>query len=116
MNPSTVTYCLSGRQRKELLERGRPLSIAIPAPDTEDYDALAFAGAALPDVEDGWFAREEKDVAVIVDPIARKGVGLQAAVGEILHANDPAFARWRVSLLAVVAAALGCRVRNLTPE
>jgi len=52
-NDIMATYRLSNRQQKELLIRGQQLTIAVPAPDTDDADfERAFAERSLPEVSE----------------------------------------------------------------
>jgi len=63
-----ATYRLSARQRKELIERGTCLHLAIPAPPRRDYDPLAFARLALPEVKGLIVSAEEREVSVRPQP------------------------------------------------
>ena len=45
-------FRLSNRQSKELLVRGQQLYIALPVPLDESLDAMAYARAMLPEVEE----------------------------------------------------------------
>ncbi len=96
-----VSYALSSRQRKELLDRGRPLSIAIPAPDEEGYDETAFVLAALPEIERGWIVDTE-ETHVSVDPRQKlEGEGLGAMVGRLVK-RDEEQTLWHLQVLCVV--------------
>lgn len=90
---------LSNAQRKELLVRGRPLRIALPAPDAEDYDPRAFALRALPEIEPGWTVRAEERT-LPVDPRVRSA-GVSQWLGTPLAEQDCA-TRWHVLVVCVV--------------
>lgn len=94
-----VTYALSNRQRKELLERARPISIAIPAPDAEDYDVTDFVVRALPEIERAWIVQAE-EVPIPVNPLIRPD-GLAAKLGSIVR-NEDRDTTWHILVVCVV--------------
>ncbi|HVC93587.1 MAG TPA: hypothetical protein VND64_07850 [Pirellulales bacterium] len=94
-----VTYRLSGRQRKELLARGTSLFVAIPAPADRDYDPLAFARAALPEVRELVVSAEEREISV--QPLDRGDAGLASILGGIVQGDRGH--DWTVQVAVVIA-------------
>lgn len=81
-----TTFSLSNRQRKELLERGRPLRIAVPAPD-EEIQPRKWILRALPEIEAAWIVSVD-EVTLPVDPYNRSpDCPLSALLGNLQHLN-----------------------------
>jgi len=96
-----ATYRLSARQRKELLERGTCLHLAIPAPPRRDYDPLAFARLALPEVKGLIVSAEEREVSV--RPLNRTASGVGSLLGEIVQSDAGRPGDWTAQVAVIIA-------------
>lgn len=108
-----ITYELSGRQRKELIERGRRLWIALPAPTADDgYDPMAFARESLPTLDREWFRSAERDSAPIdLEKSPHDAGGLMNVIGQIVP-PDKLGELWHVYVLIVSVELLVDRPRQ----
>ncbi|MBV8780182.1 MAG: hypothetical protein JO353_02185 [Phycisphaerae bacterium] len=78
----SVTYHLSSRQRKELLVRGRPIHLALPAPPTTIDDPVDWAKTVLPgDLRT--LVRSARKVQLRVQSGSSSAEGLAGLIGEI---------------------------------
>ena len=110
----TLRFDLSARQRKELIERGRKISIALPLPDDWDIDGdpLAFARSVLA-VDRRW-VREAKIVELpVVAPLTPGGDGLAGRLGQIAHASSRQ-RNWLVYRVVCVVTTLSVELSGLS--
>ena len=95
-----ITYHLSNTQRKELLDRGSPLLLALPVPLDRPADLVAWARSVL-----------ELDVAPLVAEAQRRSIWvaifsgrdretLTGQFGRILHDNPQGTFTLRVEVIA----------------
>lgn len=97
-------FALSGRQQKELIERGRKLRIALPLPDDwRDDEPIDFARATLAGIDRSWIRSAELVEVAVMFPVG--GEGLAGSLGDIIHMGDRSrgFTRPTYRILAVVA-------------
>ena len=88
-----MRYHLSNGQRKELLLRGTPLAIAIPAPPEDPPNWLEWARNVI--VEDGQHVVSAEPCTVTVSRSGIEGDGLTGFIGTI-HEGTPDFFCWGV--------------------
>lgn len=115
-----VKYGLSNRQAKELLDRGRPLRIAVPAPDQEEYDPRRWLAEVMPEVEPGWIVSAQERV-LPVNPLGRHTASdeqsLVGLLGRIVHdrTERPPNVKVTVLVVCVVAELQAQRVARQRP-
>lgn len=82
-----VVYLLSNRQRKDLLVRGAPIELALPAPPIKIDDPVNWARTMLPqDVRQ--YVTEARLDLVRVALGNRSDAGLTSIIGEIVERID----------------------------
>lgn len=72
-----ISYDLSSRQRKELIERGRNLRIALPLPEQwqDRDDPLAYARSVLRGIDRAWVRSADIIELPVVAPLGHAGGG-----------------------------------------
>jgi hypothetical protein len=81
-------FSLSGRQQKELVDRGRPLRVAIPAPDIADYDPAGYFTSAVAGVPNDWIVSAE-EITLPIRPTRKPQSGtLKELIGDVIHAHE----------------------------
>lgn len=103
-----ITYRISARQAKSLLNRGQQLRIAIPEPPGLPYDAdpLEFARAALPDVAT-YIVEAVREMLPVEPP---SGPGLTGVLGSIQV--EPSGLCWLVPAIVATLRPVHCRGRQ----
>jgi hypothetical protein len=78
-----LVYELSNRQKKEIIERGRCLRIALPLPDdwAPEGDPLAFARGVIGRLDRLWVRSAQVVELPIVTPLVPSGEGLTRIMG-----------------------------------
>ena len=95
-------YSLSNRQRKEYLDRGTPLLLAIPAPAAPPDDPLAWARSVLDlPAADVSLAHEEAEDEVTVTAPSHRGprTSVASTLGAI---QDDPLDDWTIQIPVVV--------------
>jgi len=93
-----MIYRLSNNQRKELLVRGTPLAIAIPAPFSDPEDWLAWAKQSLGD--EGQYVHKVPEVMMLPVGPPNTDSGLASIIGNLATATEQPF-HWLVEVAIV---------------
>lgn len=77
-----ISYDLSSRQRKELIERGRSLRIALPLPEQWDDsdDPAVYARSVLRGIDRDWVRSAEVVELPVIAPLGHAGGGPPSSV------------------------------------